>query len=346
MDALLNVFACRKSSVHEEAMLAVGAMTYACGRQFSKYLERFFPVLQMGLAQHQEWQVCQVTVGVLGDVCRAIEDQIYPFCDPVMQTLLTNLQSPDVHRNVKPQILSAFGDIALAIGDRFEKYLQHVVSMLQSAMQLSVQQQQGADEDLIDYNNLLRHGILEAWAGMFNGLSKDKAEAYLKPYAPPLLEFVEAIWNNQAGHDDGEWQLHSIALLLLSHCCAVCGRTLLQPGGARRRRALKERGGLFQPGTPCHGLLGQLRWPPLHAAVLQLQLAPCLLPLNTASLNPSPSTPWPQACSRRRRRCWATWPPRCLAPARCSSRSRTCSRSCSSWRRTAPPRTQPTGPAR
>jgi importin subunit beta-1 len=75
--------------------------------------------------------------------------------------------------------------------------------MLQSAMQLSVQQQQGADEDLIDYNNLLRHGILEAWAGMFNGLSKDKAEAYLKPYAPPLLEFVEAIWNNQAGHDDG-----------------------------------------------------------------------------------------------------------------------------------------------
>ena len=28
-------------------------MTYACGRQFSKYMERFFPVLQMGLAQHQ-----------------------------------------------------------------------------------------------------------------------------------------------------------------------------------------------------------------------------------------------------------------------------------------------------
>lgn len=28
-------------------------MTYSCGRQFSKYMERFFPVLQMGLAQHQ-----------------------------------------------------------------------------------------------------------------------------------------------------------------------------------------------------------------------------------------------------------------------------------------------------
>ena len=37
-----------------------------------------------------------------------------------------------------------------------QKYLQHVISMLQSAMQLSVQQQQ--QEDAADYNNLLRHG--------------------------------------------------------------------------------------------------------------------------------------------------------------------------------------------
>ena len=28
-------------------------MTYACGRQFSKYMERLYPVLQMGLSQHQ-----------------------------------------------------------------------------------------------------------------------------------------------------------------------------------------------------------------------------------------------------------------------------------------------------
>ena len=28
-------------------------MTYACGRGFSKYMERFFPVLETGLKQHQ-----------------------------------------------------------------------------------------------------------------------------------------------------------------------------------------------------------------------------------------------------------------------------------------------------
>jgi hypothetical protein len=81
----------------------------------------------------QEWQVCQATVGVLGDVCRAIEDQIAPYTEPIMTILLHNLESPDVQRSIKPQILSAFGDIALAIGDRFEAMLTPCLHMLSSA---------------------------------------------------------------------------------------------------------------------------------------------------------------------------------------------------------------------
>lgn len=68
----------------------------------------------------QEWQVCQVSVGVLGDVCRALEDQMMPYCGELLPILLQNLQSNDVHRNVKPGILSCFGDIVLAVGDKFE----------------------------------------------------------------------------------------------------------------------------------------------------------------------------------------------------------------------------------
>ena len=77
--------------------------------------------------------MCQISVGVLGDISRALEDQLQPFCNRLMQILLENLQSDAVNRNVKPQILSAFGDIALAIGDNYELYLSAVLSMLQSA---------------------------------------------------------------------------------------------------------------------------------------------------------------------------------------------------------------------
>ena len=82
--------------------------------------------------------MCSVSVGVLGDVCRALEDQIYAYCDGIMQILLSNLQSEDVQRSIKPMILACFSDVALAINDKFEKYLPHVLTMLQSA-QASIQ---------------------------------------------------------------------------------------------------------------------------------------------------------------------------------------------------------------
>lgn len=53
MQALLGVFQCHAGSIHEEAMLAVGALTYACGQSFTKYLQSFYPVLKLGLENHR-----------------------------------------------------------------------------------------------------------------------------------------------------------------------------------------------------------------------------------------------------------------------------------------------------
>ncbi|KAF2300037.1 hypothetical protein GH714_007204 [Hevea brasiliensis] len=168
MGLFLRVFACRLATVHEEAMLAIGALAYASGPDFSKYMAEFFKYLEMGLQNFEEYQVCAVTVGVVGDICRALEDKILPYCDGIMTQLLKDLSSNQLHRSVKPPIFSCFGDIALAIGENFEKYLMYAMPMLQSAAELSAHAA-GADDEMIDYTNSLRNGILEAYSGILQG---------------------------------------------------------------------------------------------------------------------------------------------------------------------------------
>jgi len=195
MHALLAVFSCRQSYVPEEAMLAVGALTYVTGKGFTRYMEAFFPFLEKGLQQVKEWQTCLITLGILGDVCRALEEDFARFCDPIMTILARNLEDPEVPKSVKPSILASFGDISIAIGDSFIQYLGVVAPPLQAAAAMSVTmaRQAGDDEDEIEYVNSLRQYILDAWSGMFNGLSKEFVDLYLKQFAPMIIEYVETI---------------------------------------------------------------------------------------------------------------------------------------------------------
>ncbi|KAI5065929.1 hypothetical protein GOP47_0018553 [Adiantum capillus-veneris] len=192
MGIFLRVFACRSATVHEEAMLAIGALAYVTGGEFLKYMQQFYQYLEMGLQNFEEYQVCAITVGVVGDISRALDDKVLPFCDGIMTQLLQNLSSNQLHRSVKPPIFSCFGDIALAIGEQFERYLVLAMPMLQGAAELSAQAV-NADDELIEYYNQLRIGILEAYSGIFQGFKNRRPELMAR-YAQHILQFLESIY--------------------------------------------------------------------------------------------------------------------------------------------------------
>jgi len=231
MRALLQMFQSsvnnKTGGVQEDALMAVSTLVEVLGEGFNKYMEAFKPFFLIGLKNTAEYQVCHAAVGLVGDICRALSSTIIPYCDEIMTVLLENLSNNEVHRLVKPQILSVFGDVALAVGSYFNKYLEIVLQTLKQASQAQVDR---SDYDMIDYLNELREGCLEAYAGIIQGLkgggtSNNPAPelTLVQPHVVYIVQFITVV-SQDSDHSGG-----TIAACagLIGDLCAAFGGNML-----------------------------------------------------------------------------------------------------------------------
>uniref|UniRef100_A0A667WUK5 Karyopherin (importin) beta 1 n=1 Tax=Myripristis murdjan TaxID=586833 RepID=A0A667WUK5_9TELE len=228
MASLLRMFQSTAGSggVQEDALMAVSTLVEVLGSDFQKYMDAFKPFLGIGLKNYAEYQVCLAAVGLVCDLCRALMSNILPYCDEIMQLLLENLGNENVHRSVKPQILSAFGDIALAIGGEFKKYLEIVLDTLQQASQAQVDK---TDYDMVDYLNELREGCLEAYTGIIQGLKGDQENVHpdvmlVQPRVEFILSFIHHIAEDE-DHSDG---VVANAAGLIGDLCTAFGKDVMK----------------------------------------------------------------------------------------------------------------------
>ncbi|XP_034938522.1 importin subunit beta-1 isoform X2 [Chelonus insularis] len=231
MTALLSMFnsnSGKVGGVQEDALMAVSTLVEGLGEGFLKYMDAFKPFLCMGLKNHTEYQVCGAAVGLTGDICRALKNKVLPYCDDIITLLLENLRNNTVHRSVKPQILSVFGDVALSIGPEFKKYLEVVLQTLAEASQTDVDRN---DFDMIDYLNELRVGVLEAYTGIIQGF-RGEGEitgvpnpdvALVEPQVPFIIQFITTIAQDREHSDESM----CAAIGLLGDLVVVFGTKLL-----------------------------------------------------------------------------------------------------------------------
>lgn len=138
------------SGVQEDALLALSALLDVMGEGFLPYLDSVLPILYRCLYMCAETQVCINAIGLLSDLCRVITRHIAPYCDNIVQILMEVLQSTTADKSIRPAILSAFGDISLALGPGFAKYLPIVLETLQQATR--------AEVDLVSLSIFLQFG--------------------------------------------------------------------------------------------------------------------------------------------------------------------------------------------
>ncbi|WFC98298.1 karyopherin Kap95 [Malassezia yamatoensis] len=191
----------KQPTVLEDAFVAVGAVIVALDAQFAKYIEAFLPFLVEGLRNHEEYQLCTISVGLVGDLCRSLGEAATQYSQTLIYALFEDLQSPVLNRNVKPPILSSFGDIALAITGNFEPYLQTAMAVLQQA---SMVQNSGDvhDYEMSEYINDLREGIAEAYVGIVSGMRIGGKAELLVPYMEYTIAFVGLVASDSADRSE------------------------------------------------------------------------------------------------------------------------------------------------
>jgi len=186
----IKVFNTKNATVHEEALMAFGALATVLEGGFEKYMPHFHPFLLLGLRTYEEYQVCTIAVGVVGDICRALQKQVTPYCDEIVTILIRHLQDPRLNKSVKPPILSCFGDIALAICGEFSKYLNVVMNILMQAARFQVDKN---NDEMVDYQNELREGIFEAFTGIIQGLRTDNQADLFLPFVEGVVHFIAEV---------------------------------------------------------------------------------------------------------------------------------------------------------
>ncbi|KAG8934298.1 karyopherin beta [Tulasnella sp. 418] len=187
-DALNLIRAAGKhSTTLEDAILLVGTMASAIEQDIHPYVNAFLPFLVTGLQSHEETQLCTVSIGVIGDICRALGEGSLTYTEGLMNALYQSLQSPAINRTVKISVLSCFGDIAIATGGGFEPYVESTMGVLKQAGDVIPDPN---DYDMLDYVQSLREGIIEAYVGIVTALRTSGKGVLLLPYIGSILELI------------------------------------------------------------------------------------------------------------------------------------------------------------
>ncbi|NXL53660.1 IMB1 protein, partial [Podilymbus podiceps] len=240
MASLLRMFQSTAGSggVQEDALMAVSTLVEVLGGEFLKYMDAFKPFLGIGLKNYAEYQVCLAAVGLVGDLCRALQSNILPFCDEVMQLLLENL-GVSVYLLIS-RLVTVGLHTEKKVGGGRSRSVRHALkisaarpssgTLLKCAFLLPFQ----SDYDMVDYLNELREGCLEAYTGIIQGLKGDQENVHPDVMlVQPRVEFILSYIDHIAGDEDHTDGVVACAAGLIGDLCTAFGKDVLKLVEAR-----------------------------------------------------------------------------------------------------------------
>lgn len=191
MDLFLKLLTKKDSSyVEDDVFYAISSLAAAMGKGFEKYLETFSPYLVNALNQVQS-QVSITAVGLIADISNSLEDDFKRFAPAFMNVLGQMISVDNAKKELKPAVLSVFGDIASNIGSDFIPYLDQVMALCVAAQNT---RPENSSLEALEYNLKVHESVLDAYVGTVAGLHGN-ADA-LFPYVGTIFQFMGHIADN------------------------------------------------------------------------------------------------------------------------------------------------------
>lgn len=170
--------------IEEDIFLAISAVASTIGPNFIKYMESFLPFLTKALT-NVESPTATVAVGLVADLAFSLGEAIVPYLEGLMGLLGGALSNEHAKQEMKPAIISCFGNLATTLGPHFQQYIPAVIQVCRMASAFGPQDN---SEEAIEYIFSVKEAILECYSGIVGELLNQPE--VLEPLVGEIFTFL------------------------------------------------------------------------------------------------------------------------------------------------------------
>eukprot|EP00826_Nyctotherus_ovalis_P039961 TRINITY_DN3883_c0_g2_i1.p1 TRINITY_DN3883_c0_g2~~TRINITY_DN3883_c0_g2_i1.p1 ORF type:complete len:769 (-),score=174.26 TRINITY_DN3883_c0_g2_i1:172-2478(-) len=185
-----------RKTVYDEGIIVISALVTALGAEFASYMELFGPYLVYALKSVEDVGLCRVAAGCVGDLARALGENMARYLGEVVPILMDQLRNSETERGLKLVIIIALSDLAMTTNKHFLPFLKDMLEILKSACDLSLSPLVDDDPDLPSYMQSLRESIIDAYVGIAYGLSVAKDTSIMDPYIAELFRYMQSLYKD------------------------------------------------------------------------------------------------------------------------------------------------------
>lgn len=179
------------SRMSEEGMLTAMALTRAV--DITDYSRDMYGILELSLSDDEHVETYKLGVELVCDVSHNLSTAFVPFLEPVMRRFYVTLARPLADRRLKPRLMIAIGDVAMAIKEEFMICLRQFMDLLAKAATTKLEDGPDDDPEWVEYFIELRSSILQAYSGIVVGMKEGDRLDDLKIHVNRMLELVQLI---------------------------------------------------------------------------------------------------------------------------------------------------------